>query len=74
MNFRSCAERDRLVAEFEAALDAYIEALHDILSNPVPIDSRLYHIALEECRRRVFDHCELHGCDPLFVRGRYANG
>jgi hypothetical protein len=57
----SCAERQRLVEEYEAALDEYIGSLKRSLGSPS--DSFERHKILLRCREALTAHCLGHGCD-----------
>jgi len=57
----SCAERQRLADEYEAALNEYIDSL--VRSLGARSDSFERHKALLKCREALAEHCLSHGCD-----------
>jgi hypothetical protein len=71
-----CAERDRLWAEYDAALQAYIEAVEHWLQAHGPLalaQAREARHKVHDCRAEILGHCFDHECDPeapkLFAEG-----
>lgn len=66
-SFMSCNERERLAAEVERLLDAFIEEMQCSTEelrrsmnggeNGTDLGARL-----KVCRKELADHCRLHGC------------
>jgi len=56
----SCVERQRLVDEYEAALDEFLNSLRRSLGDRS--DSFERHKALLRCRAALAAHCLDHGC------------
>ena len=68
----ACAERQRLVDEYETALDEYISSLARSLDGRS--DSFERHKVLLKCRETLRTHCLDHGCEPTMVYRQGAAG
>ena len=67
-----CAERKRLMEDYEAALDEYINSLKRSLD--ARSDSFERHKTLIRCRETVRAHCLGHGCGPAMEYRQRAAG
>jgi ribosomal protein S14 len=63
-----CAERDSLVAEFESAIDQYVQAANEI--SATGNCTAKFHANLQLSRQRLRDHCQQHGCRKAQTFGR----
>ncbi len=59
----SCIERQRLLDEFESALNIYVDSLERSLGDPGTSGSLERHRILLACREALKAHCAGHGCD-----------
>jgi len=70
----TCAERDRLWGEYNAALKVYIAAVNNAMPY-VDAEQSAYladtKARLDSCRVEIWQHCREHGCDPEYVN-RFA--
>jgi len=55
-----CNEKDRLAAELEHILDAFVEELQCSVNGSG--DGTNLGDRLKVCRKELADHCRLHGC------------
>ncbi len=67
---RICAERDRLWAEYDQALRAYIRAVNQMATFDTDTEATLEHTraTVDEARDAIRRHCRQCGCDPDCIR------
>ena len=68
-NMAHCAERDSLAAGFETAVDKYIQAARAISATTDASEIAVLHASVQLSRQRLRNHCQEHGCNPLWIKG-----
>jgi hypothetical protein len=63
-----CSERDRLWAEYNAAINSYVAAVKQYAALGGIAQVRSTREKVDDSRAAIRRHCSNHGCDPEVLR------